>query len=76
MVTLGRRLEGAGPKDIWERASQVESMPSAEASRQGCGGVTASVKSGQQERGGHKGRGRVMRSERKLGSLKASHTAK
>lgn len=76
MVTLGERLEGAGPKDIWARASQVESTSSAEAWRQECGAVTASVKSGQQDRGGHTGRGRVMRSERKLGSLKASCKAK
>lgn len=76
MATLGRRLEGAGPKDIWVRASQAASTPSVEAWRQGCGGVTASVKSGQQEKGRHKGRGRGMSSERKLGSLEASHTAK
>lgn len=75
-MTPGERLEGAGPKDIWVRASQVESTPSAEAWRQECGAVTASVKSGQQDRGGHKGRGRVMRSERKLGPLKASGKAK
>ena len=55
MATLGWRLEGAGPEDIWVRASQAASTPSAEAWRQGRGGVTASVKSGQQERGGHKG---------------------